>query len=48
MIDSLCALHSLEHSERITELYKEEKEEGNREDQEEKIGSQKERDKSRQ
>ena len=46
---SLCALHSLESSERFTELHREEKrEEGDRGDQEEKRGSQKERDRSSQ
>ena len=45
VINSLFALHSLEHSERFTELHREKKrEEGNRGDQEEKKGSQKERD----
>ena len=49
VINSLCALHSLEHSERFTELHREEKrEEGDRGDQEEKRGSQKGRDKSSQ
>ena len=39
MITSLCALHSLEHSERLTELHREEKrEEGDRGDQEETWG----------
>ena len=48
-INSLCALHSLEHPERFTELYREEKrEEGDRGDQEEKRGSQKGRDQSSQ
>ena len=47
MVNSLFALHSLEHSERFTELYREEKrEEGDRGDQEETKGSQKERDRS--
>ena len=49
VISSLCALHSLEHPERFTELRREEKrEEGDRGDQEEKRGSQKERDRSSQ
>ena len=44
---SLCALHSLEHSERFMELHREEKrEEVNRGGQEEKSGSQKESDQS--
>ena len=44
---SLCALHSLEHPERFTELHREERrEEGDRNDQDEKRGSQKERDRS--
>ena len=44
MINSLCALHSLEHSERFTDLHREEKiEEGDRGDQEEKRGSKKQR-----
>ena len=47
VINSLFALHSLEHSERFMELHREEKrEEGDRGDQEEKRGSQKERDQS--
>ena len=42
VINSLFALHSLEHSERFTELHREEKrEERDRGDQEEKRGSQK-------
>ena len=42
----MCS-HSLEHLERFTELHREEKrEEGDRGDQEEKMGSQKERDRS--
>ena len=46
---SLCALHSLESSERFTELHREEKrEEGDRSEQEEKRGNQKERDRSSQ
>ena len=49
VIKSLCVLHSLEHPERFTELHKEEKrEEGDRGDQEEKRGNQKERDRSSQ
>ena len=44
---SLCVLHILEHLERFTELHREEKwEEGDGGDQEEKMGSQKERDRS--
>ena len=40
VINSLCALHSLKHPERFTELYREEKrEEGDRSDQEEKRGN---------
>ena len=47
VINSLFALHSLEHSERFTVFHREEKrEEGDRGDQEEKRRSQKERDKS--
>ena len=39
VINSLCALHSLEHPERFTELHREEKrEEGDRGEQEEKGG----------
>ena len=42
VINSLCALHSLEPSERFTELQREEKrEEGDRSDQEEKRENQK-------
>ena len=42
-------VHSLEHSERFTEFHREEKrEEGHRGDQEERRGSQKERDQSSQ
>ena len=49
VIISLCALQSLEHPERFTELHREEKrEEGDRGDQEEKRGSHKERDRSSQ
>ena len=49
VINSLFSLHSLVHSERFTELYREEKrEEGDRGDQEERRGSQKERDQSSQ
>ena len=43
VINSLSALHSLEHPERFTELHREEKREGDRGDQEEKRGDQKER-----
>ena len=44
VINSLFVLHSLEHSERLTEFHREEKrEEGDRGDQEERRGSQKER-----
>ena len=44
MIKSLTALHSLEHSEKFTELYRKEKrEEGDRSDLEEKGVSQKRR-----
>ena len=44
VINSLCALHSLYPSERFVELHREEKrEEGDRGDQEEKRGNQKER-----
>ena len=40
VINSVFALHSLEHSERFTELHREEKrEEGDRGDQEERTGS---------
>ena len=49
VINSLCALHGLEHSQTFTELHREEKrEEGDRGDQEEKRRSQKERDRSSQ
>ena len=49
VITSLCALHSLDHSEMLTELYREEKkEEGDRGGQEDKRGNQKERDRSSQ
>ena len=42
VIKSLFALHSLEYSERFTELHREEKrEEGDRGDQEDKSGNQK-------
>ena len=45
----LCAVHSLDHSEMFTELYREEKrEEGDRGDQEDKGGNEKERDRSSQ
>ena len=40
----LFALHSLEHSERFTELHREEREEGDIGDQEERRGSQKKKD----
>ena len=44
VISFLNALHSLEHPERFTELHREEKrEEGDRDDQEEKWGNQKRR-----
>ena len=47
--NSLCALHSLEPSERFTGLHREEKREGgDRGEQEEKGGNQKERDTSKQ
>ena len=46
VINSLFALHSLEHSERFTEFHKEKREEGDRGDQEKRRGSQKERDQS--
>ena len=47
IINSLCALHSLEHSERFMEFHREEKrEEGDRGNEEERKGSQKERDQS--
>ena len=50
VINSLFALHSLEHSERFTVFHREEKkrEEGDRGDQEEKSGNQKGRELSRQ
>ena len=49
LITSLCALHSLDHSEMFTELYREEKrEEGDRGGQEDKVGNEKERDRSSQ
>ena len=49
MISSLSVLHSLEQSERFTELHREEKmEEEDRGDQEEKRGTQKQRDQSSQ
>ena len=49
VIISLCALHSLDNSETFTELYREEKrEEGDRGGQEDKVGNQKERDRSSQ
>ena len=49
VITSLCGLHSLDHSEMFTELYREEKrEEGDRGDQEDKEGNQKKRDRSSQ
>ena len=49
VITSFCVLHSLDHSEMFMELHKEEKrEEGDRGDQEEKRGNQKERDRSSQ
>ena len=48
VINSLCALHSLEPSERFVELHREEKEEGDRGEQEEKGGNQKEIERSRQ
>ena len=49
VITSLCALHSLDHSEMFTELYREEKrDEGDRSGQEDKGGNQKERDRSSQ
>ena len=44
-ITSLCPLHSLDHSEMFTELYRKEKrEEGDRGGQQDKGGNQKERD----
>ena len=47
VINSVFALHSLEHSERFMEFHREEKrEEGDRGYQEEKRGSQNERDQS--
>ena len=49
VISSLCAHHSLEHPERFTELHREDKrKESDRGDQEEKRGSQKEKDRSSQ
>ena len=49
VITSLCVLHSLDHSEMFTELYREEKrEKGDRGGQEDKQGNQKERDRSSQ
>ena len=49
VITSLRALHSLDHSEMFTELYREEKrKEGDRGGQEDKGGNQKERDRSSQ
>ena len=49
LVSSLSVLHSPEHPERFTELYREEKrEEGDRGNQEEKRGSQKGRDQSSQ
>ena len=49
LITSLCALHSLDHSEMVMELYREEKrEEGDRGGQEDKGGNQKEKDRSSQ
>ena len=49
VITSLCALHSLDRSEMFSELDREEKrEEGDRGGQEDKRGSQKERDRSSQ
>ena len=49
VIISLCALHSLDHSEMLTELYREEKrEERDRDGQEDKGGNQKERNRSSQ
>ena len=49
VISSLCVLHSLDCSEMFTELYREEKrEEGDRGGQENKRGTQKERDRSSQ
>ena len=49
VIKSLFALHSLEYSERFTELHREEKrEEGDRSDHKKRRGSQKERDQSSQ
>ena len=48
VINSLFALHSLEHSERFTEFHREEKrEEGDRGNQEEKTVNEMERDRSR-
>ena len=49
VIPSLCVVHSLDHSEIFTELYREEKrEEGDTGGQEDKAGNQKERDRSSQ
>ena len=49
IITSLCVLHSPDHSEMFTELYREEKrEERDRGGQEDKGGNQKERDRSSQ
>ena len=49
VINSLCALYSLDSSEMFMELYREEKrEEGDRGGQEDKEGNQKERDRSSQ
>ena len=49
VINSLCALHSLDPSERFMDLHREEKrEEGDRGDQEEKRWNQEERDRSNQ
>ena len=49
IINSLLAVHSLEHSERFTEFHREEKkEEGDRGDQKDRRGNQKERDGSSQ
>ena len=48
-MNSLCALHGLDSSEMFTELHREEKrEEGDRGGQEDKRGTQKERDRSSQ
>ena len=48
VIKYLCVLHSLEHPERFMKLHREQREEGDRGDQEEKRGSHKERDRSSQ